>query len=73
MTSVPQNLKGRWLHVKTGGVYLFIALAQIEATGEPAVVYEALDDKGTGPAGSRVWVRPLSEFTDGRFVREAAK
>ena len=46
-------------HLKTGGIYRRLFVAKIEATLEPAVVYEAKD-------GTR-WVRPQGEFEDGRF------
>lgn len=48
-------------HGKTGGLYrLTDQRVVIEATNTPAVVYEAQD--GT------LWVRPSSEFYDGRFA-----
>lgn len=49
-------------HGKTGGLYrLTDQRVTIEATNTNAVVYEAQD--GT------FWVRPYSEFHDGRFAR----
>lgn len=48
-------------HVKTGGLYRIVAHGLIEADLTPAVIYQAKRD------GS-VWVRPASEFDDGRFV-----
>ncbi len=48
-----------WVHRK-GGVYRVVCAAIIEATLTAAVVYE-----GNG----KTWVRPLAEFTDGRFTR----
>lgn len=57
---VPVN--SRWKHLKTGGVYWVQALAIQEASGAIMVVYRQCDI-GTP------WVRPLSEFLDGRFVR----
>lgn len=50
----------RWEHRK-GGRYTVVAVGVIEATLTPAVVYRS----GNG----NVWVRPLAEFLDGRFVR----
>lgn len=53
-------------HLKTGGEYRVIGgldqqgAACIEKTMETCVVYE--DKRG------RIWVRPWSEFTDGRFA-----
>lgn len=48
-------------HVKTGGLYVVLCEAVIEATMTKAVVYKSIHD-GT------VWVRPSSEFCDGRFI-----
>lgn len=48
-------------HVKTGGLYMVIyTTAFIEKTMTRAVVYQGMD--------GQVWVRPCSEFHDGRFV-----
>jgi len=54
-----------WRHKKTGGEYRVIDGAVnknvfIEATGEPAVIYQSLKDH-------KIWVRPRAEFFDGRF------
>lgn len=51
-----------WRHVKTGGHYREIARGRIESTLEPVVIYRSLI---TG----KVWVRPETEFDDGRFVQ----
>lgn len=48
-------------HVKSGRDYTVVCEATIEATMTAAVVYRS--DAGIG-----VWVRPLKEFCDGRFV-----
>ena len=54
-------------HKKTGGEYwLLYDDALIEATMTPAVVYVARDGKHRG----QVWVRPKTEFFDGRFVKK---
>lgn len=47
-------------HLKSGGLYKFLTHALIEADLTHAVVYESLE---TG----QVWVRPESEFFNGRF------
>jgi hypothetical protein len=47
-------------HVKTGGFYKVLLLANIEATLEPAYVYESLQSHD-------FWVRPQGEMEDGRF------
>lgn len=52
----------RWLHVKSGNVYQVTGKALREADLEPVVTYTR-SDAGWHPA----WVRPLSEFLDGRF------
>jgi hypothetical protein len=50
-----------WQHVESGGLYVVIVNdALIEKTGTTAVVYKSLWD-------GAVWVRPYSEFYDGRF------
>lgn len=53
-----------WRHAKTGHHYLVLHTAVNEADLEPAVVYRRAFG---GP--DTVWVRPASEFLDGRFVR----
>ena len=47
-------------HIKTGGFYKVLLLANIEATLEPAYVYESLQSHD-------FWVRPQGEMEDGRF------
>lgn len=56
-----------WRHKKSGGLYRIINHVQIEATMTPAVTYMAI-------GGGTIWVRPLTEFNDGRFekVEDAA-
>ncbi len=63
MTAVMPLTGQVYRHVKTGNFYrVIIADARIEATNTEAVVYRREDiEVGT------VWVRPRSEFTDGRF------
>jgi hypothetical protein len=51
----------RYRHLKSRHVYKILKTAIIEATMTPAVVYERED----GTVG--VWIRPISEFLDGRF------
>ena len=48
-------------HVKTGGFYKVVMLANIEATLEPAYVYESLQSHD-------FWIRPQVEMEDGRFT-----
>lgn len=57
------NLVGVWVHRKTGGRYKIISLCLIEHDLTSAVVYRNL-------ANDLTWCRPISEFTDGRFVPE---
>jgi hypothetical protein len=47
-------------HIKTGGFYKVLLLANIEATLEPAYVYESLQSQD-------FWIRPQREMEDGRF------
>lgn len=50
-----------WLHEKTGGLYIVVtdALLESDATTN-MVVYKSL-------VSGQCWVRPASEFHDGRF------
>jgi hypothetical protein len=48
-------------HIKSGGQYYIVSKGKIEKTLEEVMIYcsvERADD---------VWVRPLTEFCDGRF------
>jgi hypothetical protein len=47
-------------HVKTGGFYKVVLLANVEANLEPAYVYESLQSND-------FWIRPKAEMEDGRF------
>ena len=47
-------------HKKTGGFYKVVLLANIEASLEPAYVYESLQSHD-------FWIRPKLEMEDGRF------
>jgi hypothetical protein len=50
-----------WQHVKSGGLYVIVdGHAIIETDATPAVAYRSLFD-------GQLWVRPTSEFNDGRF------
>lgn len=57
------GLGDTWTHLKSGRVYKVQGFCLIEATLEPAVIYQAVyrDDP-------MVWCRPAEEFFDGRFV-----
>lgn len=57
------DLSGVWVHRKTGGRYKIVTFCLIEADLTLSVVYRNL-------ANNLTWCRPISEFTDGRFVRE---
>ena len=48
-------------HIKTGGFYKVLLLANIEATLQPAYVYESMQSND-------FWIRPKAEMEDGRFV-----
>lgn len=47
-------------HKKTRGIYTIIGYGKIEKDQTPVAIYEQLYE------GS-IWVRPISEFEDGRF------
>lgn len=59
------SVGGRYRHVRTGGVYDVICYAKRESDGAEMAVY-------WNPVSEEAWVRPKSEFHDGRFelVRE---
>lgn len=46
-------------HIKTGGKYMYIGSGRIEADLSYAVIYQGED--------GNIWVRPSTEFFDGRF------
>ncbi len=48
-------------HVKSGGLYEVIAYGKLEVDGSQMTIYRSVE---TG----QIWVRPTSEFKDGRFV-----
>lgn len=47
-------------HKKTGGFYKVVFLANVEASLEPAYVYESMQSHN-------FWIRPKAEMEDGRF------
>lgn len=49
-----------WHHIKSGGVYEILEFGLIEASLTPCVIYRLI-------SGGNVWIRPCSEFFDGRF------
>ena len=55
--TLPNNL---FRHVKTGRAYEVVCTANMEDTQREVVVYRDV-------LSGKVWVRPHSEFTDGRF------
>ena len=52
-----------WRHKKTNHKYIVIGGAVIEATMAESVVYRRMPLE----ADPRCWVRPVTEFLDGRF------
>jgi hypothetical protein len=56
----PHYIGTRWRHRK-GGEYEVLCIALLEIDLSPHVVYKSL---ATGVA----YIRPLAEFSDGRFV-----
>ena len=55
--------KGIWRHFK-GGRYELLYIARHSETDEPMVVYRALYDCGETPLNERIWVRPLSMWSE---------
>ena len=56
----------RYVH-RSGGCYAVLHEALREADGAPLVVYQAFDPAAPSALYGPVWVRPTSEFHDGRF------
>jgi hypothetical protein len=50
----------RLRHKKTGGFYKVVVLANVEASLNPAYVYESMQSHD-------FWIRPKAEMEDGRF------
>jgi len=57
-------MSGIWKHVKTERLYRIVAVGKMEADHTPIIVY-----RDAAIYDGDVWVRPASEFYDGRFVR----
>ena len=55
--------KGRYRHFK-GGEYELLYIARHSETDESMVVYRALYECGETPLNERIWVRPLSMWTE---------
>lgn len=53
-------------HVKTRGIYNIIGYGKIEKDQTEVVIYEQIWE-------GRIWVRPITEFEDGRFILEEFK
>lgn len=59
-------------HIKTGRLYIVVALARVEATLEKVVVYVRVDKETLQPYADNkhnTWTRPVKEFEDGRFLQ----
>ena len=65
--SIEPPIKGQcWRHVKRGSSYEIVGVATGQGghqEGEALVVYRCMET-------TRLWVRSLDEFKDGRFVRQ---
>ena len=60
---------GRLYRHRNGNDYVVVTVGRIEATLEPVVVYRRNRMFPDPPLGEgESWVRPLSEFEDGRFA-----
>ena len=53
----------KWKHVKTGDIYVVESIGLLEESLKVMVTYRAYSK------GGPLWIRPLNEFLDGRFVR----
>lgn len=56
---IPASFNATHRHLKTGGLYTLLFVGVLEKTLEKVAIYQ--DRKGV------IWVRPTSEFFDGRF------
>lgn len=65
------EIGSQWRHAKSDAFYKVIGLCLIEATLTPGVVYEGGGFYDDGRLWT-TWVRPASEFMDGRFIRVVA-
>lgn len=57
-----------WRHRKTGHTYRVVLVALNEADLTPVVIYERVEPGER----STPWVRPVTEFLDGRFIPDVA-
>lgn len=55
------NEQAVFRHINTGNAYQVIAIGDLESNCQAMVVYRAMF------GNHRVWIRPKSEFEDGRF------
>ena len=66
------NTGEKWKHVKSGGEYEVVGIGRLQVNGEldmtECVVYKSLEGSGDFPSGS-IWVRPVQDFLDGRFMK----
>lgn len=58
---IPASFNATHRHLKTGGLYTLLYVGILEKTLENVAIYQ--DRKGV------IWVRPLTEFNDGRFEK----
>jgi hypothetical protein len=63
----------KWKHVKSGGEYEIVGVGRLQVKNEDldmaeCVIYKSLQDSGEYKAGC-IWVRPMNDFLDGRFVK----
>lgn len=62
MSKIIARVGRTYRHKRTQGCYIVLCKGVFEKDLTPVVIYQAL------PGGdTRIWVRPLSEFEDGRF------
>lgn len=67
------NIGEKWKHLKTGGEYEIVGVGRLQVKEESldmteCVMYKSMKDSGEFKAGS-IWIRPVSDFLDGRFVK----
>lgn len=52
------------LRHRKGGLYKVLCIGKLESTLEDVVIYEAQYENDL----SKIWVRPIKEFTEDRFT-----
>jgi hypothetical protein len=63
----PRPGAGTWVHRKRGTSYKVIGIGRFQSSAHPELDMAEVVMYGN-PGDSRIWLRPLDEFMDGRFI-----